>query len=284
MITPTRTDRLTEATMGAPHNVPIYPVTVRKLTPLSPHMTRITLAGPGLSDYTDTGPDQRFKLLLPHPGQDKPMIPGGTDPFAALRAMPADQRPIIRTYTIRHIHRDRGEIDVDFALHADIGPGSAWASRARIGDEVAITAAKSGYNPPIGTTWLLLAGDESALPAIGAILERRPAGLPAHVWIEVADANEHQELSTASNITTSWLHRGATAPGGTTLLDALCAAPLPPGRPYAWIAAEADAVKSIRRHLFSDRGVAPEQVKFSGYWKSGGSVDDGRGRREESSR
>lgn len=256
----------------------VYPVQVSRVTELTPHMTRISVTGPGLGEYADDGPDQRCKLFLPRPGHDRPVIPAGPDWFAALREMPEQDRPVIRTYTVRRIRREAGEADIDFALHGEAGPATAWASSARPGDQAMITAARAEYSPPPSTDWLLLAGDETALPAIGAILDRRPASLPARVWIEVADAGEPQRLRGGDGVAVTWLYRDGAAAGGTLLADALRSAQFPAGTPYAWAAGETSAVRAIRGHLIGERGLPLDSAYLGGYWKLGASIEEDRRR------
>ena len=43
----------------------------------------------------------------------------------------------------------------------------------------------------------------------------------------------------------------------------------PHGRWYAWLAGEAGAITSIRRHLVKDLGIDRKCVSFMGYWKRG---------------
>ncbi|NWM24830.1 siderophore-interacting protein, partial [Escherichia coli] len=63
---------------------------------------------------------------------------------------------------------------------------------------------------------LLLAGDETALPAICAILETLPAGFTGHAFIEVPDARDEQRVLSRSDVELTWLARG-DAPHGTLL-------------------------------------------------------------------
>jgi NADPH-dependent ferric siderophore reductase len=51
-----------------------------------------------------------------------------------------------------------------------------------------------------------------------------------------------------------------TARGGA----ALASAPL-----YAWLAGEAGAIRSLRRHLVTEHGVDRRAVAFMGYWRIG---------------
>ncbi|XVQ13512.1 siderophore-interacting protein [Spirillospora sp. CA-255316] len=243
---------------------------------LSPTMLRVTLGGAGIAGFASGGRDQRVKLFLPHPHQDAPLVPAeaGDDWFAAWRAMDPAERGIMRSYTVR---RQRpGLLDVDFALHGDRGPASRWAAAARPGDRIALLGptdadnAGVDFRPPPAAEWVLIAGDETALPAIGGILEALPDGLPAKAWIEVpcqADADGY-DLPARADIT--WLVRDA----GGSLAAALPAAAFPAGVPYAWLAGEAKTTRTLRRHLVNERGLDRRSISFTGYWRRGAAEED----------
>ncbi|MEV6425882.1 siderophore-interacting protein [Streptomyces sp. NPDC051662] len=157
------------------------------------------------------------------------------------------------------------------------GPATRWARAARPGARISVLAPvheeNAGYDfrPPEGTDWILLTADESAVPAIAGILESLPPGMPARVWIEVHDPADRQELPTEADAEIVWLTRGHDAPPATA--DAIRAAALPGGTPYAWIAGESATVKAVRRQLVGERGFDRGGVKFSGYWRRGASED-----------
>ena len=46
---------------------------------------------------------------------------------SSLRAMPEDTRPDLRWYTVRAHRPEVAEIDVDFVVHGDAGPGTRCA-------------------------------------------------------------------------------------------------------------------------------------------------------------
>ncbi|RII18918.1 Vibriobactin utilization protein ViuB [Streptomyces sp. YIM 130001] len=248
---------------------------------LTPAMHRVDLGGSDIGRMASAGRDQRIKLFLPHPGQDAPVMPELTDDwYAAWRALDPAVRGIMRTYTIRDLNA--ATLTVDFALHGTAAPASRWATRARAGDRIGVFApvdaenAAYDFRPPEDTEWLLLAGDESALPAIAAILEHLPAGLPVRVWIELRDAADRQPLPTRADATVTWLtDERATSgpPPSDRTAQAVRTALLPTGTPYAWIAGESSSVKSLRRHLVSERGMDRTRIKFSGYWRRGASED-----------
>ncbi|MEV7090104.1 siderophore-interacting protein [Streptomyces sp. NPDC093085] len=263
-----------------------FPVEVVRAERITPSMARIVLGGPALARMVSAGRDQRIKVFLPHPGQREPVLPearpggGAGDWYGDWRALDPAVRGIMRTYTVRELRHAPDELVIDFALHgADgsaSGPASRWAASAAPGDRISVLGPvveeNAGYDfrPPEGTEWILLTADESALPAVASILETLPAGTPARIWIEVHDAADRQELRTAADADITWLVHG-TSPATP---DAIRAAALPEGTPYAWVAGEASTVKAVRRHLVGERGFDRRAVKFSGYWRQGASEDN----------
>jgi NADPH-dependent ferric siderophore reductase len=160
------------------------------------------------------------------------------------------------------------------AASVPAGPASRWAANARPGDRVTVlgpTAADNAgvdFRPAPGTDWVLISGDETALPAVAGILEWLPPGTPAKVWLEVPHAEDIQELPTVADADVTWLVRENTTAHRTDLhLASVASARLPGGTPYAWIAGEAGTVKALRRHLVNERGFDRKRVRFTGYWR-----------------
>ncbi|MCK7623252.1 siderophore-interacting protein [Streptomyces sp. RS10V-4] len=275
---------------AAPASAPFrfFDVRVARIRRLGPSMVRITFTGDRLDDLASGGRDQRFKLFLPQPHQSAPVFEDlGEGWYTAWRAQDPAERPVMRSYTIREQRPDPAEFDVDFALHGAGGPGPAgggpasrWAVRARPGDRLTVLApavADNGgvdFRPPPGTDWILLTGDETALPAIAGILAWLSPGTTTKVWIETGHAADRQPLPTFADAEVHWLVRDPAAGRGEPVLDALRAADLPGGAPYAWIAGEAGTVKAVRRHLVGERGFDRRAVKFTGYWRRGATEED----------
>lgn len=260
----------------------LFRVEVVRTERLSPSMLRVTFGSPDLALCTSAGLDQRIKLFFPLDGQTDPVVPEGPEWFPEFRAMPDDIRPPIRTFTISGLRADQHEMDVDFVLHGDLGPASTWANRARPGDRIAILAPDvrypaeiTGYEykPTEGTDWTLLAGDETALPAITRILSAMPADRPALVFLEVCSAREMRPLDCPAGVAVTWLCRGGAPAGGGVLREAIARTEFPAGRPYAWLAGESSAVVDLRRHLVRERGLDKKDIYFSGYWLLGGAIE-----------
>lgn len=231
---------------------------------LTPHMRRLTFTGEDIARFVNDD-DLHVRLYFPPEGLAKPEWPWPAPDGRILWPEP-DRRPLTRYYTIRRIDLESREIDIDFVVHDHAGPGSAFAVNAKAG-------AICGMAGPLGRAirparWLLLAGDETALPAIARILETLPATATGEVFIEVADRDEEVPLVAPSGVAIRWLHR-AGRPAGTTqlLVDAVKAVQWPDHREvFAWVACEAQALKALRDHLRDDRKLARDQHLAVAYW------------------
>lgn len=271
-------------TTAAPATAPFrfFDVHVVRTERRSPSVLRVTFGGPRLAELASGGRDQRFKLFLPQPHQSAPVFTDTGDGwYAAWRAQDPAERPVMRSYTIREQRRDPDEFDVDFALHDHGGPACRWAAAARPGDRLSVLAPAVednggvDFRPPPGTDWILLTGDETALPAVAGILSWLTPGTRAKVFLEIAHPDDRQPLPTFADADVTWLVRdAATAAHSEPTLDALRAADLPEGTPYAWIAGESGTVKAVRRHLVRERGFDRRAVKFTGYWRRGATEEE----------
>ncbi|MFE1379313.1 siderophore-interacting protein [Streptomyces sp. NPDC058740] len=249
---------------------------------LGPSLVRVTFTGEELKGFAAGGRDQSLSLFLPHPGQDAPVLPPLDDPdmyaiLGAYRAMPHDERAVMRSYTVREQRTEPApEVDIDFAVHEDGGPACRWAQHAKPGDRVVVlgpaVAENTGvrFRLPEDADSVLIWGDETALPAVSAILEWLPAETRAHVYLEVPYSGDRMELATEADATITWLVREEGAPSA---VEAVAGAELPGETPYVWIAGESGAVKALRRHFVRERGLDRRRVTFVGYWRKGLSED-----------
>ncbi|MGW3602788.1 siderophore-interacting protein [Micromonospora sp. NPDC005161] len=285
----------------------LFTVEVRAVRRLSPSFVRVTFTGSDLDRFADNGYDQRIKLALPLPGQREVRLPEGPDWYAKWRALPEHLRNPVRTYTVRAVRPDLAEVDVDLVLHGDSGPATRWAARVRAGDEIAILGPDAGYDgdhggiefQPSAAGSLLLAGDETAVPAISGICERLPRDTRGTVVLEVPDIDDVLPLAAPPRVEVRWLVRGADG-HGSRLVPAVAAAAgellagdatgaaqpvadvdvdteilwevpdeVPPVPLYAWLAGEAGVIRTLRRHLVAERGLDRRAVAFMGYWRLG---------------
>ncbi|MFT3662978.1 MAG: siderophore-interacting protein [Gordonia sp. (in: high G+C Gram-positive bacteria)] len=235
---------------------------------ITPHMRRVTFAGEPVAAYIATGQFPNIKMLLPRadgtygvPELDDPSCGADTP----IRTMP-ELHERVRTYTVRRFDAAESTLSIDFVMHGDEGLASAWAARARVGSTLGI-AGGGGKSIGLAADYLI-AGDETALPAIGNILENLPADARGTAYVEVCDDSARQELTRPAGVEVKWLSReGAEAGTGTLLVDAVAAHPLVDGV-FAWAAAESAQVLAIRKGL-RKRGVERRSMLVIGYWRRG---------------
>ncbi|PTL80888.1 siderophore-interacting protein [Vitiosangium sp. GDMCC 1.1324] len=240
---------------------------VRRVNRITPHMIRVTLGGDELEGFQSEGADDHVKLLFPAEGERIPVLPI-VGPHG-LSVPEGKRKPDSRDYTPRRYNAATGELDIDFVVHGT-GPGSSWAARAKPGDYLGLGGPRSTWFIANDFDWYLLAGDQTALPAIGRRLKELPEGARAIVFVEVADAAEEQRFDTRANVQLTWLHRNGAEPGTTDLLEkAIRGLEFPPGDYFAWVAGEATTLRPIRDHLLNERGANKSWVRVTGYWKRG---------------
>ncbi|MGW1890874.1 siderophore-interacting protein [Streptomyces sp. NPDC002004] len=235
---------------------------------LSPHMQRVVLGGAGLDGFSAGAcTDHYVKLLFMPEGVTYP------EPLDLQRIraeLPRDQWPVTRTYTVRTWDPAAGELTLDFVVHGDEGLAGPWAANARPGDSIRFMGPGGAYAPDADADWHLLAGDESALPAIAAALEALPDGATAHAFVEVAGPEEEVKVDSPAEIV--WLHRG-DRPVGEALIRSVRALDFPAGRVHAFVHGEAGFVKELRRYLRIERDIPREHMSISGYWRLGHNED-----------
>ncbi|WP_254394754.1 siderophore-interacting protein [Streptomyces sp. AC512_CC834] len=259
---------------------------VRRTERLTPTFTNVTLAGPELKHLTPMGFDQGVRLFFPREGQRELRMPSRSNGtwMAELLLLPKSRRPWVRNFTVRRARPESDEVDIEFALHGDT-PAADWALRARPGDPAGIYDLGMTYLPPADAEWQLLVGDESAVPAILAILEDAPASLVAEVFLEVpGTADFRADITAPEGVRVHWLARDGENRPGRAALEAVRAVravgtvgtvgtvkepPLRPGRSYTWVAGESGLATGLRRHLVNDRGVPKSDIAFFGYWRHG---------------
>ena len=241
-------------------------VAVRTVEELTPRMRRIVVGGPELEGFEVGEPAASVRLLLPPPGKGSIVMPEWDGNQFKL---PNGDRAPIRTFTPRYLDTERLELTLDIVVHQG-GVASEWARSAEPGLEVAVSGPGRGYTVDAAAPAYLLAGDETAIPAISQLVELLPPETPVAVHIEIADPRSGLELPSHPKAEVTWheLPRGSR-PG-----DALVAAVEAVGEisGVAWVAGEAASVQRIRKHLFEARGMPRSAATVRGYWKMGRSA------------
>lgn len=299
-----------------------FAVTVARRTQLTPHLVRITFTGPDLDRFGDTCLDQRIKVVLPiGPESSLDSFPGGPEWYAQWRLLPAAEQHPIRTYTVRQVRQPVREVDIDFVDHGAHGPAGVWLATATtgtrsilIGPDATVPASRTAGVEwkPGAATHFLIAGDETAVPAIANIVASLDPGAVGEVLIEVPAPEDAFALGEPAGVTVRWLARGDAEPGSQLLQSVPQSAfarpepvratepgssdsqvidpagevdsteevdediwevpEAPAGTRYAWLAGESTAITALRRVLVKELHWDKKEVAFMGYWRLGVSL------------
>jgi NADPH-dependent ferric siderophore reductase len=233
-------------------------------------MVRVTFAGPELGGLRVDEPAASVRLLLPSPGTTELVMPAWNGNEFLL---PGGRRPVIRTFTPLRADGEAFELDLEVVVHGG-GAASQWVAAAQPGAPAAISGPGRGYAVDPEAPAFLLAGDETAIPAITQLLDMLPAAKPVQVLVEVAAPDARLALPDRPGTEIGWLDLPPGAPPGDTLVAAVQGVDIAPGT-RVWAAGEAAAVQRIRRHLFEERGLPRPQATVRGYWKHGRAGDAG---------
>jgi NADPH-dependent ferric siderophore reductase len=237
---------------------------------LSPSMVRIGFTGPDLAVMRDLPyTDHYIKMLFPPAGAPYAW-PFDPEQVKAERA--PEHWPITRTYTVRGYDAATGTMTVDFVVHGDEGIAGPWARRVQPGAEIGFYGPGGAFAPDPTADAHLLVGDEAALPAIAASLERLDRTARAHVFLEIEEADCRQPVPGPDGLELTWVVRG-DRPHGEALAEAVRAATLPKGRLSVFVHGNAYMVRDLRRYLCIEAGVTKSAISMSGYWRPGATED-----------
>ncbi len=236
---------------------PFRRLTVRGTESISPRMTRVILGGDELEGFSIDRPAASVRLLLSSAGELEIPLWNGNE--FLLRD---GTRPIIRTFTPRRFDAEARELHLDVVLHGS-GPASTWAETTQPGDNVAVSGPGQGYHIDPDATAFLLAGDETAIPAICQLLEHLPS-LPISVHLSVSHMEATVDLHRDVDVT--WHLASGGAFFAESAYEAIRTTDLPPGM-RIWAAGEAAAIQRIRNHLFKEIDFPRAQTSVRGYWK-----------------
>lgn len=218
---------------------------------VAPALVRITLGGADLEGFVAPGPADHIKVFFPA----------------------ADGETVARDYTPFAFRPDAEggpELDVDFVLHGDNGPASAWAARAEAGHEISIGGPRGSRLAPSDAARVILVADESALPAAARWIDAFP-GLPVIGLFTVADEATAEYLADRDGADRDyrWFTGDDRDARLAEALRELCADESATGETFFALAGEATALIPLRRYLRRELGLSKDQVDAQGYWKRG---------------
>jgi NADPH-dependent ferric siderophore reductase len=195
----------------------------------------------------------QFKELAWIPGQQIRLECGASNALT----------PLLRTYSVWN-HADDW-IDLYLLIHGE-GPGSAWATRAGVGQTVLVVRPKGDF-VVAPAPYHVFVGDETASVAFGAMLRALPPSTEAHVVVEVASAAD--QLPLGREVT--WIRRPAGESGANSALLVAAARRLRlPDQPgVAYLAGEARTIQAVRAAFVQDRRWPRRAVLTKPFWAPG---------------
>ncbi len=242
--------------------------TVTRKAYITPHLIRVYLTSEDLALFAHTTVGINNKILIPSPGTTSIHFPK-LDKKKKKKSAKV-KKPTVRTYTHRGIDLEQQELWIDFVAHGDEGPASAWAIKAQKGDCLGIMMKNKKKELYPKANNYLLVGDATALPVLSAILEDLPANAKGTCIIEVNSEADKLAIQTKANINFIWLYN-AHPQQGSALAETVKLQELPQNHRFAYIAAEYQSVKAIRKYLKKDQAWGKKEFYAFSYWKSGSS-------------
>jgi NADPH-dependent ferric siderophore reductase len=227
-------------------------------------MTRVTFTGPELEGFTVEHPAASVRLLLSQPGKREVDIPTWAGNEFLL---PDGQRATIRTFTPLRFDDEVLELDLDVVLHGK-GAMFDWLGASSVGDPAAISGPGRGYAIDESAIDFLLAGDETAIPAISQLITSLPSHATVRAIIEIGLPDAELPMPFHPRVTVDWQLRGPNAAPGSALVPAVRNATVDI-ETRVWAAGEAAAMHQIRTHIFEELGMPRGMATVRGYWKHG---------------
>lgn len=224
---------------------PVHTATLVSSQPVSPELIRLSFTCPALVGMELPYTDHYVKLMFDD---------------------------VTRTYTLRTFDTTTGAFDIDFVMHGDIGLAGPWAAQAQPGESINFKGPGGRWSPTTEYQNFVLAGDESAAPAVCAALDKLPEHASATVYLEINDKNSQFVVPTSPRITINWVYRD-NGVYGVALAAAVRAGGISQEKTAWFIHGAAEMIKDLRRFLFVENSIAKQDVSISGYWRVGMSED-----------
>nr|WP_295865176.1 siderophore-interacting protein [uncultured Chitinophaga sp.] len=248
---------------------------VKRKTTITPHYIRITLTGDEVPLFANTTPGTNNKIFIPPAGMNKVHFPGFDDEKRQWIHAPEDVRPVVRTYTHRGMDAASKEMYIDFVVHGDNGPASAWAMHCQPGDVLGVAMHDMTKELFPAADWYFLIGDATAIPVLSAILESLPAHAKGRALIEVHSEADAQVITAPPGVSIDWLFNDNPEAGSLLACTARREQlPAPGVSKFAYVAAEFSTVKALREYFRKDLRWTNDELDAFAYWKAGKSEDN----------
>lgn len=238
--------------------LPIF--TVSAVRRLALNMIRVTLYGSEIRRMTQECEGANCKLFFPSEEQSR-------EDFAV--QLTNGPRPTVRTFTVRHMRSDQGELDIDFVDHGETGPASRWARSAVEGCFCGFGGPGTVKVPEFYADRYLIVADMSALPVAAATLEAMPRDAVGDAFFDVMHPDDHQDIDAPIGIRQHWIVNPKPDQPTGEIEGLVRAWDWPSGTLQTCIAGESGMIKTLRQYLLVERKMPRGDAYISGYWKIG---------------
>ncbi|WP_099332296.1 siderophore-interacting protein [Actinomyces minihominis] len=243
------------------HPLAVRHLEVARKTQLTPHLVRITLVGDELAGFTSLGPADHVKLFFPDASGTL------TTPVVTAEGIrrPEEGEIIARDYTPHEYRSESGELDIDFVLHGDKGPASAWAARAEKGDQLAVAGPRGSHLPPDNIRSMVIVADESAFSAALRWIDGTPTSVPVTALLVAANPKDFAYFPDDLPADLRWFAGEGRA---EEVADELRGLSFDEGT-FVFLAGEAGLIAPLRRYLRRELNLPKVHMDAQGYWKQG---------------
>ena len=227
---------------------------------------RVTVAGPDLHDFVSTGPGDHAKIFFPHPFTGVLVAPTPAADAADGIDRP-DGQTFARDFTPLNVREEDGGrvFDLDFFLHEDPGPASAWAEKAAVGDTLVVVGPRGSQSIPAGVTSLLCLVDPTAFPATARFI----TGLPETTEVEVVADVDYEALDGVEEYFRDATGREVLVREPLGGLDQALLDSEVGDSTFVFAAGDANRLIPLRRVIRDELGLPRDQYQISGYWRRG---------------
>lgn len=227
---------------------------------LTPHLKRIVLSGEGLLGFPTGQEGAHVKVLLPNVGEEIPNLDiRGSD------------RPVMRSYTIRHYDQDTNRLSLDFVINRHQGPATEWAAKAKKGDYLGIAGPGPMKLTDFTAENYLLVGDLTSVNAINGYAKAISNQSTIHAIISIPTVEDIIPLDIGEHVSVQWLIEDNEE---STFSNAILAlATKLPTNTEVFLGLEARNIRTLRGLLQEEVGIHRQHIHATGYWKKGVDAD-----------
>lgn len=221
------------------------------------HFRRVRLHAKNLEDFCQTL--IHFSFVLPKIDDKAPQWPAVDNQGRTV--WPNGEKKLHRAvYTIRQVNLVGEWFEVDIFVHQG-GRTNQWAMQAQPGDIIGITGPSGRALPPCSAK-MLIAGDETAYPAIARLMSILPASSQGTVVL-VGNGVIDYVMPSHDNFLIKYVDR--TADNEDFMLS-LKSIPQIDCDTQVWMASESKEVQALRSHFHNEIGIDKKSSYMSGFW------------------